>query len=87
MLNLRTTFGNLHLAFEPAGTRGYDSLTTAATVHRVGALRVRVAALRDVIHSKEKAGRTKEARALPGLRALELDQQRAAGDDGGIDQN
>lgn len=70
MLNLRTVHGVLDLTFTPAGTGGFDDLRRSATVRSVGRVRVRVAALDDVIRSKESAGRRKDQEALPELYRL-----------------
>ena len=71
--NLTTTLGDLDVAFVPAGTAGYDDLRrNAMSVDLGDNLVVRVAALADVIRSKEAAGRAKDRAQLPMLRrALE----------------
>jgi len=68
---LTTDRGDLDLVFEPAGTRGYPDLVAGADDLRVAVdppLVVKVAALADVIRSKEAAGREKDRAALPLLR-------------------
>lgn len=70
MLNLTTTFGDLDLTFQPSGTDGYPDLVEHAAEHEVGAVRVRVAALTDIIRSKEAAGRDKDIEALTELYVL-----------------
>lgn len=70
MLNLRPVHGDLDLTFTPAGTSGFDDLRRSATLRSVGRFRVRVAALEDVIRSKEAAGRRKDQEALPELYRL-----------------
>jgi hypothetical protein len=70
MLNLTTQFGDLDLAFEPSGTRGYPDLIEHAVPRRIGAIRIQVAALSDVIRSKEAAGRDKDVQALAELYTL-----------------
>jgi len=66
---LSTTAGDLDLCFAPAGTRGYGDLRREATRERLGeGLDVIVASLRDVIRSKEAAGRDKDLAQLPLLR-------------------
>lgn len=70
MLNLRTAHGMLDLTFTPAGTSGFDDLRRSATLRSVGGVRVRVAALEDIIRSKEAAGRRKDQAALPELYEL-----------------
>lgn len=67
--NLTTTYGDLDIAFTPSGTQGYKDLRREASRTRLGAgLQVTVAALRDVIRSKEAAGRDKDLAQLPILR-------------------
>jgi hypothetical protein len=70
MLNLTTRHGDLGLAFEPAGTRGYDDLIRDALAIEIRDTRVVLAALADVIRSKEAAGREKDRLQLPTLRRL-----------------
>jgi hypothetical protein len=70
MLNLRTPFGDVDLTFEPQGTDGYDDLARNAVEIEVGQVLVRIAALDDIIRSKEAAGRPKDLNALPELYAL-----------------
>ena len=69
MWTLTTSVGDLDLCFVPAGTRGYDDLRREASRARLGTgLSVPVASLRDVIRSKEAAGRDKDLAQLPLLR-------------------
>jgi hypothetical protein len=71
MLNLLTLFGDLDLSFEPSGTSGYDDLKRRAVNYDLGeGLIAPVAALEDVIRSKEAANREKDRASLPTLRAL-----------------
>jgi hypothetical protein len=66
---LTTSAGDLDICFTPSGTRGYDDLRREASRERVGNdLTVAVASLRDVIRSKEAAGRDKDLAQLPLLR-------------------
>jgi hypothetical protein len=82
--NLTTRLGELDIAFEPAGTRGYDDLRSGAdTIELADGLLVQVASLADVIRSKEAAGREKDRAQLPlmrrtleEIRAREADRQR-----------
>jgi hypothetical protein len=83
VLNLTTDFGDLDLTFEPAGFAGYEELAEHAVEVSVGGTAVRVAALDDVIRSKELANRPKDHATLPVLYALRdeiADRQRARGD-------
>lgn len=66
---LTTSAGDLDLAFLPAGTEGYDDLRREASRERFAeGVTVAVASLRDVIRSKEAAGRDKDLAQLPLLR-------------------
>lgn len=69
MWTLTTSVGDLDIHFRPAGTRGYDDLRREASrEHLARGLTVAVASLRDVIRSKEAAGRDKDLAQLPLLR-------------------
>jgi hypothetical protein len=69
MWTLTTSAGDLDVCFMPSGTRGYDDLRREASRQRLGrGLTVLVASLRDVIRSKEAAGRDKDLAQLPLLR-------------------
>jgi hypothetical protein len=65
---LTTRAGNLDLLFLPSGTSGYDDLRRGARQERIAGVMVAVAALSDVIRSKEAAGREKDSMQLPILR-------------------
>jgi hypothetical protein len=79
LLNLTTRFGDLDLSFEPSGTAGYEDLSPRAVVYDLGeGLQVAVAALEDIIRSKEAANREKDRQALPTLRLL-LERTRRQG--------
>jgi hypothetical protein len=71
MLNLTTRCGDLDVAVRPAGTGDYDDLAARSVPFRIGGLDVRVAALADIIRSKEAANRPKDRATLPILYALE----------------
>jgi hypothetical protein len=70
VLNLTTRFGDLDLSFLPSGTTGYDDLRRDAVAMFLTGRPVPVAALEDVIRSKEAANRPKDQVALPTLRLL-----------------
>ncbi len=71
MLNLTTSLGDLDLAFEPSGTGGYAELSRRAVrIDLRDGLSTNVAALEDIIRSKEAANREKDRLALPTLRLL-----------------
>lgn len=75
--NLVTAAGRVDLSFQPAGTGGYADLRHNAVIVDIGDVPVRVAALADVIRSKEAAGRERDRAALPTLRMLQetIDRQ------------
>lgn len=67
-----TTHGELDIAMDPDGTRGYDDLKRDASVARVAGLDIPVASLADIVRSKAAANRDKDRLQLPLLRqALE----------------
>lgn len=70
ILNLVTRHGDFDLTFVPSGTEGYASLAARSVDFEVAGTRVPVAALADVIRSKEAAGRPKDHAQLPTLRLL-----------------
>jgi hypothetical protein len=76
MLNLVTRFGDLDIAFDPAGVADYSRWEAGADSVTVLGVPVRVASLDDVIRSKEAAGRNKDRLQLPMLRALQRRQHR-----------
>ena len=69
VLTLITSAGPLDVAVTPDGTTGYDDLRQASVEIAYGGRSVPVAALEDVIRSKEAAGREKDLLVLPALRA------------------
>jgi len=76
--DLVTDLGNIDITFVPSGTRGYDDLRRAMEPMTVRGIEVPVAALADVIRSKEAADRERDRAILPVLRAL-LERQRERG--------
>jgi hypothetical protein len=76
LLNLVTSFGDLDISFQPSGTTGYADLATSTVGMTIHGISVAVAALEDVIRSKEAANRPKDLRSLPLLRQL-LDEIRS----------
>jgi len=75
---LTTRAGDIDLMFSPAGTQGYDDLRRGARRERIAGVTVAVAALEDVIRSKEAANREKDSMQLPILRRT-LEQVRERG--------
>lgn len=68
--NLTTDFGDLDISFVPTGTEGYSDLRAgAAEASAYGGVIV-IAALADVIRSKQAANRPKDQRVLPVLREI-----------------
>jgi hypothetical protein len=71
MVNLTTRFGDVDLSFEPSGTGGYaDLIEHAVRIELRDGLSTQIAALEDIIRSKEAANRGKDRLALPTLRLL-----------------
>jgi hypothetical protein len=70
MWNLVTDHGDLDITFTPAGTAGYQDLHRDALHIEIAGTPVTVAALADVVRSKQAAGRPKDLIALPVLRRL-----------------
>jgi hypothetical protein len=67
-ITFATTMGPLDVALHPDGTDGYEDLERGAVDVEYGGLTSRVAHLRDVIRSKQAAGRPKDVEQLPDLR-------------------
>jgi hypothetical protein len=66
-----TTAGLLDVVLRPDGLGDYQSLATNASLFDVYGVRIQVAALADIIRSKEASNREKDHAALPTLRALQ----------------
>jgi hypothetical protein len=75
--NLTTRYGDLDIAFTPAGTRGYEDLIRDAVEVELRGTPVLLASLADIVRSKGATGRDKDHRALPVLRELLARQTRA----------
>jgi hypothetical protein len=69
VLTLITAAGPLDISMTPQGTDGYPDLRRAQVSIAYGRRVVPVAALEDVIRSKEAAGREKDLKVLPALQA------------------
>ncbi len=65
-----TAAGPLDVLFAIDGPGGYEALAPRASIRRIAENEVLVAALDDLIESKETAGRDKDLRALGELRRL-----------------
>ncbi len=71
IVNMTTQAGDLDVTFCPSGTRGFSDLRRdAVEIEAAERLHILVASLRDVIRSKQAAGREKDRLALPRLRRL-----------------
>lgn len=70
VLDLVTDLGQLDIVMVPAGDAGYPEMASRQLLVRLGEVEVPLAALSDVIASKEAAGRAKDRAALPVLRRL-----------------
>ena len=73
MWNLQCKYGAFDITFEPAGG-GYDHLALRAKLVSIHGVEVPVAALVDVVRSKELANRPKDLATLPQLLAA-LEQE------------
>jgi hypothetical protein len=69
-LNLKTKFGRLDLVHRPGGTHGYRDLAQSAEKIQLGDAWINVAALEDIIRSKQAVGRDRDLEQLPTLRML-----------------
>ena len=65
-----TSHGELDVALDPDGTKGYDDLKRDAGTARVAGLDVPVASLADIVRSKAAANREKDRLQLPLLRRV-----------------
>lgn len=80
VLNLSTSAGPLDLTVVPAGTDGYADLVRNASEISYEDVAVPTASLEDVARSKEAAGRPKDIRTLPAIRAHLERKQRSDSD-------
>jgi hypothetical protein len=71
LVNLTTRYGDFDIAFQSAGTDGYEDLAERAVDVTIDGTIVRVASLADIIRSKEAANRPKDRATLPILYALQ----------------
>lgn len=81
MLNTTTRCGDLDVTFTPPGLDDYATLRAASVTFELTGQVVKVAALDDVIRSKELADRPKDHATLPLLYALrdEIERRRTGG--------
>jgi hypothetical protein len=78
-LNMTTRCGDLDLTFHPAALDDYDELRANSEEFELAGCPVHVAALADIIRSKEATDRPKDRATLPILRALQEEIRRAQG--------
>ena len=76
MLNMTTRCGDLVLAFSPVGLGSFAEVAGRALTFDIEGIPVSVAALADIIRSKESADRPKDRAVLPILYALEDELRR-----------
>lgn len=82
MANLTTRCGDLDVAFAPSGLDGFAGVQERSDEFTLDGQRVRVAALADIIRSKEAAGRATDRATLPILYALQQEIERQPKTDG-----
>ena len=83
-----TKYGYLDIALLPDGTRGYEDLRRSATREQLtDTVTILVAALADVIRSKEAAGREKDRAVLPILRQVLERSRKKDRDDRGMERS
>lgn len=69
-LNLMTDYGRLDLIHRPGGTSGYRDLARGAIDIELDGVPLKVAALEDIIRSKQAVSRQRDLEQLPTLRLL-----------------
>lgn len=70
VMNFTTTAGEIDVVLEPTGVGGFDQLHPRAVDFEIFGIRLRVAALDDIIASKEASGRLKDRAQLGVLHEL-----------------
>lgn len=68
--NLVTAAGRLDIAFRPSGTEGYDDLARRAVRFEVFGVELLVAAIEDIIRSKEAADRPQDRQDVALMREI-----------------
>ena len=71
MWNLVTQAGRVDVAFQPAGTKGFDELSRNAERFKAYGVTFLAASIDDIIKSKEAAGRPKDRDDVLLLRAIQ----------------
>jgi hypothetical protein len=70
MWKLVTDAGRIDIAFRPAGTRGFDDLATGAEKFEAYGVQFLAASMKDIIRSKQAAGRPKDREDVAILKAM-----------------
>lgn len=70
MWNLVTKAGRIDVAFNPAGTGGFEDLSVNAEKFRAYGVTFLAASVDDIIRSKEAAGRPKDREDVAILKAM-----------------
>lgn len=68
--NLVTSAGRIDVAFEPAGTTGYEDLVTNAVTFEVYGTELLAASLEDIIRSKKAADRPQDRQDIIILKEI-----------------
>ena len=74
MWNLVTSAGRIDIAFQPAGTTGFDDLASGAVKFKAYGVTFLAASVDDIIRSKEAANRAKDREDVAILRAMKRRQ-------------
>lgn len=69
-LNLMTDFGKLDLIHRPDGFSGFQELASNSEEFELGNIELKVAALEDIIRSKQTVARDRDLEQLPTLKLL-----------------
>lgn len=70
MWNLVTAAGRIDIAFKPAGTTGFDDLAADAERFEAYGVEFLAASVKDIIRSKQAAGRPKDREDVAILKAM-----------------
>jgi hypothetical protein len=76
LLSLMTDYGRVDLIHRPGGTGGYQDVAANAEEMDLGGVTIRVAAIEDIIRSKQAVARERDLEQLPTLRMV-LEQKQA----------
>ena len=70
MWNLVSEAGRIDIAFQPSGTEGYEDLVEGALAFEVYGVELEVAALEDIVRSKEAADRPQDRQDVVVMREI-----------------